>query len=462
METQLGISSPLCHYMESITGPTRARLSRRDFIGNCAILAAASKFRFNEPLSTGLDEARLMLRKEQAEAANEAPSFPHAVLPDATQLSLERLHIQRQVVPTKDPERVRRGEFSFHRDLECERMQRAEELIRRVAPGPYEDPGYFAYLAYEAASFEMVFPKLRDQFSRTLFGTVHEAMVDSFAHHTNKADYTVIFMNSGLVDFFYQAAKASVEAQQPTRINRKGRSFVGTDVDLEEVRAGLKTNPAPVERLYRTLESYFYLGYPRAFWNEPLLPEESVVLEALEGMTERWALAHEYGHGLALGVDLGKAPNPAWAEEFFADTNAAILTVLSAATLDGLPPEVALTGGNFGLACLEIVRRAYSIVTAGYENQDKGTETHPPYLERAQQNIAVFRRFFDVKYETAGPGFDLRFVMRDHTPDQDNFGKDRASLVYVPSNVLLVIWPTVRELLLQQYKAKRPLHKMWH
>lgn len=433
--------------------------SRREFVGKCATLAGASCVPLSLPLLTPFEEARFKLRKDQADAAKGAPGFPYADLPDTTQQALEQLHIQRRVVPTDDPDRVRRGEFSFHRDLEQERMQRAEDLIRRIEPGPFENPGYFAYLAYEVASFELAFSTLRDQFSRVLFGTVHDANAESSSRHTTAGACTVVFMNSGLIDFFYQAAKASIEAQRPVR----SRNFVQTDADLKDVRDRLKINPAPVERLYHTLESYFYLGYPRAFPNEPLLPEQSVVMDALKGMTERWAIAHEYGHRLALGLNFEKSPgSAAWSEEYFADVNATVLTVLSAARLDRLPPEVSLGGGNFALACLEIVRRAYSIVTTGLQGEDVGTETHPPSRERAQQNIAIFRRFFNVKYDTTDHGFDLSLVVPGKTTNGDSFGSDRVAQAYAPANVLLAIWPAVKERLLQQYKSKRPLHKIWH
>jgi hypothetical protein len=48
-----------------------------------------------------------------------------------------------------------RGIFKFDRRQEEERLRLAEELIRRVDPGPYEDPNYLALLAFQAASIEM-------------------------------------------------------------------------------------------------------------------------------------------------------------------------------------------------------------------------------------------------------------------------------------------------------------------
>jgi hypothetical protein len=178
-------------------------------------------------------------------------------------------------------------------------------------------------------------------------------------------------------------------------------------------------------------------------------------------MAERWTLAHEYGHGLALGLDFSKAPgNSSWAEEFVADNSAAILTVLSAAQLDALPPEFALSGGNFTLACLDVIRRAYSVVTTGREDADLGSETHPPYKARAEQNIAVFGKVFDVKYKEGGAGFDLAYDLRKDAPEH-SVGSEFRDRVYALSNVLFEIWPAVKQRLGQQFIGKRPLHKMW-
>ena len=82
---------------------------------------------------------------------------------------------------------------------------------------------------------------------------------------------------------------------------------------------------------------------------------------------------------------------------------------------------------------------------------------------RAEQNIAAFRQFFNVQYREGRAGFDLDFVNRKEAPGHDNFGSERRDRVYDNSNVLFeIIWPAVKERLAQEFKAKRPLHKIWH
>lgn len=413
--------------------------------------------------ASGLDEARRFLREEQAKAAKGRPGFPYANRENVTEQSLSRLMTQRQYVPTGDPNMVRRGVLHFDRRQEEERIRRSGELVRRVEPGPFEDPGYFAFLAYEAASFEMTALPQEGWggFSRFLLGTVHTASVNAFSQQSEADGYWVVLLNSGFIDFVYQSAKAVIEALHPVR-SVDNKSFVQANTDPQKIRAELKVNDAPANRVYRTLESYFFGGYPRAFTNETLLEEHIPPLESLVSMAERWTLAHEYGHGLALDLDFRKAPNPSWAEEFFADGQATILTVLSALSLDGVPPEVPLSGGVFTLACLNLVRRAYSIVTTGQDSQDSGSATHPPYKRRAEQNVTVFRHYFDVQYKDGGrAGLDWQFKLRKNLPAEDTFVREHREGVYVFANVLFDIWPAVKQRLAEQFKAKRPLHEMW-
>jgi hypothetical protein len=56
------------------------------------------------------------------------------------ELALKALRYQSRFEPTADPNTVTRGIFKFERHKEEERLRLAEDLIRRVDPGPYEDP----------------------------------------------------------------------------------------------------------------------------------------------------------------------------------------------------------------------------------------------------------------------------------------------------------------------------------
>ena len=409
-----------------------------------------------------LTESRCFLRSLQEEAAKGLKGFPWANAEDITEASIQYLRKQTSYFLTSDPEMVQRGVFKYHRGKENERILRAEELIRRVRPGPFEDPNYFALLAYQAASIEMTIPWVdKEKFRNYLLGTLHAPFVNAFARIYPSSSGTTVVLYSGIIDFIYQAAKAVVEAINP-QIANDGKSKVRADTDLGKIRQGLRKNPAPSDRLYKTLESYFFKGYPRAFANEKVRDEHGPVLGGvIVPLSERWIIAHEYGHELIKTVDFSKAPNnPSWAKEFSADTTATIATVLSASQLDILPPEFALSAGSFVLACLEILERAVSILKTGLESANHGSQSHPPNEERANQIVAEFHRFFDFKYRDGG-GFDLDFGLKSEAPENHEFGEELKDKVHFFSRVLMAIWEYVRKQLLNQFQLKRQIHPMW-
>jgi hypothetical protein len=83
----------------------------------------------------------------------------------------------------------------------------------------------------------------------------------------------------------------------------------------------VRTNPEPVQRLYKTLEAYFFNGYPRAFANETVKEQHHPGLSVMVGLVERWTIAHEYGHALTAGTKFHgtSVQNPRWANELIAD-----------------------------------------------------------------------------------------------------------------------------------------------
>lgn len=272
------------------------------------------------PVDPALDSARKRLRVEQPVLAGIAP--PSSIGQSRTDAALERLQEITRFKPTEEPNTVRRGAFKYDRELESERIGRAQSLILRVAPGPFEDPNYFAILAYQAASVEMAYRFIPeafkdkgtgqgasrpDLFSKFLLGTVHAPVVNAFSDKVAKDGYSIVLLKSGLVDFIYQAAKAVVEALNPS-LSDDDRSGVTERYDPEMVRARLVSDPGSVERLYRTLEAYFFRGYPRASWGETIPQEYDPVLGLLVGLAERWVIGHEYGHGLLPWGSLEQLP----------------------------------------------------------------------------------------------------------------------------------------------------------
>jgi hypothetical protein len=291
----------------------------------------------NQP-SEGLLEARRELYRVQAEGHSGVGNK------DSLTSALAHLGERRKVHPsTKVPGYVSRDGYTFDPGLEEKRIALAEDLIRRTDPGPFEDPNSLALLAYQAASLELALPhrNLSGQeidwgCSKFLLGTVHspEMQAQSTTVFSQRLpisqNYTVVVVNSALVEFIYQAARALVAAQHPVCSTVPGTN-VTYEFSEQHLKDELARNQEPVERLYRTLEAYFFAGYPRAPDNESPLAEQRIPLTQLVDITERWIIAHEYGHGFAARMGFTARANERddvnreRAEEFFADDNATIL-----------------------------------------------------------------------------------------------------------------------------------------
>lgn len=417
------------------------------------------------------------LRNEQFLAFLQAGTWPVSSVTDKTKLALQALQWRYNFAKTDDPERVRREGLSYHLQDELKRIHVAEDLVRRVAPGPFENANYLALLAYEAASLELVLSDLigdkqaQERPLRFLLGTRLTRELDACSLTKSIDDYTVVFLNSGLIEFVYQAAKAVIEAMNPV-FSADGR--VHSDKNITEISAGLKKNKAPIERVWKTLEAFFFGGYPRAYSKETVHEEYLMPISSLISMAERWVVAHEYGHGLLEGWNptamnspgeggsgIPGPQNPSWAKEFFADTNATILTVLSAARLDGLTPEFSLPGGIFTLKCIDIRRKAFAVITTGQESIDTGSDTHPPLITRAHQTLVCLRQFFDVEYHKGG-SFDLKLILRKRPPLDHPFTDEYKSRFYFFANVLDEIWIQVKPKLVSCFQDKRPLNSMFN
>lgn len=382
--------------------------------------------------------------------------------------TLAALQWRKQFVPTGDPNVVRRGIWKFERQVEEERIALAEEIVRRVDPGPFEDPIYLALLAYQAASVEMAAgwrPTPQDQrWSKLLLGTVHLAEVDSFARVFQRSGYTIVGLHSGLVEFIYQAAKSVVAAGHP--VGSSGGAWdVQADFSPEAIEAELDRNSEPVDRLYRTLEAYFYEGRPRAFSNENVREHEGPVLSQLVATAERFVIAHEYGHKVAL--DLHQTPaavsNPSWVQEYAADQFATLAVVVSGHRLDHYMPEVSLAGCVFSLACLDILAQGRSIVLEGRVRVNEGDGDHPPPRRRANRVVEVFLNNVRVEYSPGFRSCELTFL----PTGGERAGSDDATREHIRSgafsyaNALLILWKRASQLLLLDHTRGRPLHQTW-
>jgi hypothetical protein len=426
-----------------------------------------SRFKFD---AEGLQEARKFLHEEQRKYPTPAGVRQEMLGQSTLQPALAALDTRRKFESGEMPCMVVRDGMAFNREPEMQRIALAEELIRRSDPGPFEDPRYLALLAYQAASIEMALPDtltqglVGERWSSVLLGTIHVPQIDSFEQSLFTSDYAVVCVYSALMEFAYQAAKAVTPVLSA---HLRGRGLAVGALDDKEIERRVANDPEPAERLYRTLEAYFFNGYPRAFVGETVPQEQVPLLTYLIDMTERWVIAHEYGH--AVGATFHTVLGSRWrtsqySEEYFADMNATILTALSAGKLDGVPPDFALIGGTFALACLEVVRRSLAMVREGKVGPDRGDDKHPPTTHRASFISDIFNHHVLVSNENYGPsGFDVAFVANlKGAPDLDPATiEDRHKRVFQFPTALLAIWRSIRTRLRDDFTKGRELHSIW-
>lgn len=418
----------------------------------------------------GLVSARALLRQRQAEHPTPVGLAQSQPREAALSSTLTYLNRRRNFEPTGVPGRVTRDGLLFDRNIEERRIALAEDLVRRTDPGPFEDPNYFALLAYQAASIELALPdaidgrKIEWGWEKFLLGTIHAPQVNAYSETFSSADnYTIVVLFSALVEFAYQAAKAVIAALHPVQSTAPGTSVM-TEANDQHIADELSHNKEPIERLYRTLEEYYFItGYPRRFYNESPPAQQVIPLTLLIDMAERWIIAHEYGHGVAAQLGFAERAAPAavnkdWAEEYFADQHGMILTALSAKRLDHVGPGFSLAGPVFALACLEVLRRSLSVVRHGTVLPDSGGGDHPPNQMRIKNILNAFDFFFDVDDEGSA---QLALRGPDWTPVDSESRRALHATVMLWPNVLYTIWDHVRPLLENDYSNKRTLLRMW-
>jgi len=441
-----------------------------------------------------LAKARESLRERQVFDVGDSGHL--ATRPTPCEAALQDIQWRRKFEPTGTPGVVRRGWWKYEREVEEKRIDMTEDLIRRVDPGPFEVPDYFALLAYQAASIELCWagsPAAVDaeqRWPRFLLGTVHAPKAYASADVSQYLGFTLILVNLGLVEFMYQAAKAVIAASNPVR-SYDGKSDIKTSPTRDAIEVELNRNSEPVERLYRTLEAYYFRGYPRAFANEQVRPESSMPLSLLTAFSERFIMGHEYGHGFAATLESSfiDADNPKHSEEFFADQFGMYYTVLSAQMLDGVyDPAVSLSAMTFALACLSILERTSALLCHGLIADDKGSkdflprtlarvrqgviagdigsEKYPPFRIRAQRLVDGYHELFATEFRSDGRGCVATRrsppAQPANVPDVDPKVRQQVGTgAFIYANALFIIWERVCERLLRDCQQGRRLHPIW-
>jgi hypothetical protein len=341
--------------------------------------------------------------------------------------------------------------FRYPAETERRRWARTREVLSRVSPGPDEDGDYLALLARQAASIEMALcsqyskaiPRAAEICDRVLLATVPSTGSDAYSRAYR--DYYFVLVESGLIDFLRQLSNAAIlswrpitptiDPAHPRPANALQYSFKREPEDLDTV---LNADPYPLQLLQRSLSAYIFEGQPRIDIRP--LPSQAyqMPLAALMDMSERFVIAHEYGHTLhdeLAAADAGGA----WQEEFFADTAALRLAVGSGFSLDRLPAPYAMFGGFFLPMALDILRRTLNVIRYGKVQPDAGFASHPPLAVR---------------------WLNLRRLYLEEISDKHD--ENSVYAAQSPSSTLEYLWSRLMKEGVPEWRSGRAPHAMWN
>ncbi|MGU3643422.1 hypothetical protein ACLBXX_00520 [Microbacterium sp. C23T] len=328
-----------------------------------------------------LSYARDLLRERQEQWAKAPPTRDGYV--DALAAATDR-----EKGCVREGDRLRAGPFTYDLQSERERFARSRAVIERVSPGWAEDGHYLEILARQAASIEMLLDRhLRETgqdakaLERILVGTIAEPR--SLAWTRAVENYAVIAVAAGMMTSYYQLAKAAVLSWQP--IDPPPGSAVGLDPRPASVEKVLDRDPAGVETASACLISWLFEGEPHPNSTRAPEPKYRPHLAHLIDFSERFVLAHEYAHALIdqFGYTIAGIPPKVVSpqeKELRADIVGAWIVSESAALLDSVPPNIALSAAVMAMKVHELVDDGLRVL--GLEPPT--SSTHPSFELRAK------------------------------------------------------------------------------
>jgi hypothetical protein len=406
------------------------------------------------------NEGILALRSYQKERRQLLGIDPKRTEKEVLELTLKQARL-REEQSIRKGEFVRVGVFRYPAQLEELRWRRTRDVIQRVVPGMDEDPVYLEMLARQAASIEVVLrqehisspnPKASALLDCVLLGTIPDLSWQ--AGKVAAGDYSLVVLSNGFISFLYQAAKSVVLSWRP--IKAKPGSTYSLSTRPEDIEYVLSRNPDAQEMLYKTLYDWLFKGYPRAVGYDPPPSQYVPALEVLINHSERFVIAHEYGHALLdklASIEALPRDHASWPKEYRADKFAFFFEVTSASQLDQLPPNVALQGGLFVLSVLDVLRKALDIVRCGDVRKDEGSKSHPPTQERIKFLKELYRQQV---------GIDLKY----NVPIEGELGQSKAidlgiEGALIPGNTLNLLWDRIQHRFLEARQKGIKLHRIW-
>jgi hypothetical protein len=387
--------------------------------------------------------ARRLLRNIQSKWAQ-------GVVPTAGSQSLEvaRQRLAERIASaTYEENHVRAGVFRYPADVERARWDRTAEIIERVQPGPFEDGGYLEFLARQAASVEMYLaaagldPSVESALQHIIFGTTGEPTSQAFTRQVG--DAAIIVMSAGMVYLMYGLAKAVVLSWMPKEAPEGAAVSFSSRID--DTRIVLDRDSTPIDLAADTLLGWLYNGVARPPTSTAPPPIYHPPLDLLANYSERFVIAHEYGHAL---VDEFKIALP-WVsdahdisdidKEFRADVIASIVVAASAGELDGVAPNMALQGAVLAMKAHEIADRAIDLAQGGDGTPSWESTTHPPFEERASLVEEVYSSLVEGVQDS----------------------RLNVAAMRVPADTAELLWERFSPRLKSELKKGRRLHPIW-
>ena len=201
----------------------------------------------------------------------------------------------------------------------------------------------------------------------------------------------------------------------------------------------LKQDSFPLELLQANIDAYMFDGIPRSLVFSALPPPEyHFTLKILTAFSERFVIAHEYGHTLFDQADVTLSREDEHEEEYSADAFAFYYIAESGRTLDLLPENFSLQGAFFALTALDVIRRTLDIIKYGEIHEDQGFLGHPPITRR----LEFLKHLYLSKISNRDDELSIKVAL-------------------APGNTLEFLWGKLQNHLLEQWQAGRKLHPIW-
>jgi hypothetical protein len=282
---------------------------------------------------------------------------------------------------------------------------RARGLL--TLPTRYENPKTYLDMALVLNELEdgMVRVFQRPLAPRPIFGSLPRAAIQASVEPID-GEYLVTF-EAGLLTYASQACQVIARAIPGHEVGDKLFAF---ELDRTAIVRHLEHNDDIVQSFANLLLAYLVHGatFPlsNSVANQTLPKAGDVLASDLYRSMLLFALAHEYGHIIAIDEKLGEPPGlgPAWGREIAADRWGVFLSLIASTNLQGLP--YVLWGIRLLLNCYEILERGVMTLDRRIDREQLAGD-HPP-TEMRLKYLVQDVRFIAQKTVGLGSEDDLR------------------------------------------------------